>query len=543
MQFQKSIDNYSLFKIDKSHVNKLDSGLIYKELRKIFKNNGVKLSKDISLHIEKKGMKWLITDKIEKQIYLAKFRLDEIKVFKNINIVNQVVEAGLCVRCGACEPACPVNMIAFDNNAFPYIKDQFNCIVGCDRCLKVCPGKVMDYSQMDKDIFGASPHSDSITGLVRRALISYSNNENIRRGGASGGLVTQLLIFLMENKIIDGALVLTGIVEHNNYEIKPLVARTVEELSAAQKSKYIVTPYLKPLREIEEIEGNYAVVGIPCHIQSIRKYQKINRKLKERIKLTIGLCCNMAYEPYLINDVLEFNGLKKEDIADFSFRTGDWPGRMELIMRDGNRYNPFKFEEIKDTINSLKLFYIAPRCNMCIDFSAEYADISVSDPWLRGPDGKYIFPDGRTTVLTRSENGDKIIDRAAEANYINIKEIPLKTWMINFESHARHKRNLVPKNIKMRRFFNLPVPQYNKDIQTGSLLGYIPLLFRIVILYISGKSKFFRKIGLKLIQTNIVIDFFRYNRKRKERHFGSHYKKMENFVNEIISRAVLLNDK
>lgn len=542
MKLKEINDNSPLFSINTSYDSILNKNSISKDIRKIFRTNGIKLSDDISVIVEKAGIKWLIDDNITKQVYLAKLKFDKIVIYDNIHIGNQIVDAGLCVRCGACEPACPVDIIKFDNNALPYITNESLCITSCNRCLKVCPGEIVDYAQMDKEMFGQSPSPESITGLARRALVSYSNNEFIRKKGASGGFVTQLLVYLLENKIIDGALVL-GSTHKNGYEIKPLVARTTEELIAAQKSKYVVVPFLQPLEEIENMEGNYAVVGIPCHIHSLRKYQKVSKKLRERIKLVIGLYCNVAFEPYLINDVLEFSGYKKEDVTEFEFRAGTWPGGVEITSKDGNIHKPLKFEDMKDTFNSLKLFYTAPRCNMCIDFSAEHADISVGDPWLRGRDGKYLFTDGRTTVLTRTKYGDKIVDMAAEAGYIDIREIPLKTWMVNFESHANYKRALVPKVIILRKIFRLPFPKYSKDVHPGKYLDYIPTLIKTIILYISGKSKFFRKIGLTLLQTKLAITFFRWNRKRKEKHFSDYYNKLEKFVEKVEPKAHIYNEK
>ena len=42
------------------------------------------------------------------------------------------------------------------------------------------------------------------------------------------------------------------------WDEKPFIARTAEELRAAAKSKYRAVPQLRPIGEMEEIEGNYA---------------------------------------------------------------------------------------------------------------------------------------------------------------------------------------------------------------------------------------------------------------------------------------------
>lgn len=450
----------------------------------------------------------------------------------NPHVVNQIVERDLCVRCGACEPACPVDIIRFDARGYPYLTDEALCIKTCTRCLKVCPGEEFDFSRFDDQMFGARPHPLSITGIARRALVSFATDDLVRRDGTSGGFVTQILLYMLDKKLIDGALVLGSAVDGNGWRQEPFIARTAEELKRAAKSKYMVVPFLKPLGEMEKIEGNYAVVALPCYIQALRKYQKVSRKLRERIKLVIGLYCNVVFEPYVLDDLCEFNGIKKEDVVNVDFRYGDWPGGVYAQLRDGSVRKALKLEEMKDEFNLLKIFYTAPRCNMCIDFSAEHADLAVGDPWLRGPDGKYLFEDGRTTVLTRTEIGDRIVSMAAADRYINVKEIPLKTYMVNFEGNARYKRDLVPKNIMLRKLFKLPVPEYNRPIGRGKLSGFLPALLRISILAMA-RFKWFRRLGMSLAQTRPAIAYLAWNRKRKAKKFAATYRRLERFVDEL----------
>jgi len=392
-------------------------------------------------------------------------------IVENLHVVNQIVERELCVRCGACEPACPVDIIRFNDRAFPYITDEAACLQGCTRCLKVCPGEEVDYPALDADMFGREPHPESITGIAHRAFVSHAVPEDIRYAGASGGFVTELLAHMLDTGQIDGALVLGISNNGSGWKQEPYVARSIEELCAAQKSKYIAVPFLRPLGEMEEIEGNYAIVALPCYIHAIRKYQKVSPKLRKRIKLVIGLYCNVVFEPHLYEEACALAGIDPADVADFRFRHGDWPGGVTARLKDGSEHKILKLEELKDEFNLLKLFYTAPRCNLCTDFSGEYADLSVGDPWLRGRDGKYLFEDGWTAALVRTAAGDEVVRRAEEDGWLKVTDIPLETWMVNFEFAGRYKRDFVPKRSKLRRLFGLPTPTYGRPIGTGVLTG------------------------------------------------------------------------
>ncbi|MDB4308073.1 Coenzyme F420 hydrogenase/dehydrogenase, beta subunit C-terminal domain [Gammaproteobacteria bacterium] len=447
----------------------------------------------------------------------------------NPHIVSEIVDHGLCLRCGACEPACPFDIIRFDEEAYPYITNEAACPVNCKRCLKICPGETVDFAALDKEMFGVSPHYQSVTGIVRRSLVTFSTDEQLRSTATSGGFTTQLLEYMMQRGYIDGALVLGSVSDEEGWREKAFIARSPTELRSAIKSKYRLVPYLRPLKEIEEVDGRYAVVGLPCHIHALKKYLKSTHKLKKRIVLTIGLYCNVAFEPKVYDELCEINGVQKKDIKHLDFRAGHWPGTILATLQDGTNTKVLKAEEMRDEFNLLKMFYAPERCNMCIDFSAEYADIAVGDPWLRGrPDGDFIFSDGRTGVITRTEIGDRMVQEAAEAGLIRVEEISIKTFMVNWERAARYKRAFVPQNIKILRRLGRKVPDYNRPLPKGTVIEFIQTFVKFFN-YRLAKYKWYRMMGLRVFQTKAALAYFRWNRNKKAEKFIKALPKMERF--------------
>lgn len=467
-----------------------------------------------------------------------KLRVPKI-VTQNQHVVNQIVERGLCVRCAACEPACPWDIIRLDNRHFPLMVDEAKCPTGCTRCLKVCPGGDVNFTLLDEEMFGQTPDPRSITGFATRAFVAFARDENVRYAGASGGLATQLLSYMMDKGIIDGALVVGTRSEGAGWEPEPFIARTVEDLKRAAKSKYTVLPHLRPLREMEgELEGNYAAVAVPCYVHALRKYQKVSPKLRKRLKFIIGLYCNVVFEPHIVSDVAAAVGLRDDEVEDLRFRHGDWPGGVVVKGKDGSERKLLKLEEMKDEFNLLKLFYAAPRCNMCIDFSAEYADIALGDPWLRGPDGRYLFEDGRTAGIVRTEMGDTMLKEAVSEGYIDVEDIPLSVWMTNFEFSGRYKRDFVPKALKLRSALGLAVPEYHRSIDSGSWKGWPAVLMKTAVLRLS-RHPWIRGLSLTLAQTPPALAYFRWNRRRKERAYAKEYPRRVAFADEIIKKSKL----
>lgn len=529
-------DDPLLFALELDVVGELSQTRVSPVLRQQFGSHRISLSPDSTIAMESEGRRWVIHDSRTQRRYTITRRGSGLSVYASLHVVNRIVDRGLCVRCGACEPACPVDIIRFDDKAYPYLVDEGLCIATCTRCLKVCPGEVVDFSELDREMFGTSPDPRSITGIVRRAAVAHATDDSVRRLGTSGGLVTQLLACLLEKRVIDGALVLGASTERGTWQEQAFIAREPAALKRAMKSKYIVTPFLRSLKEIEAVDGGYAVVGLPCYVHALRRYQKVSRKLRERVKLVIGLYCNVVFEPHMLDDLCELQSRRKEDVVDLQFRYGEWPGGVVAEFHDSTKSSLLRLEEMKDQFNVLKLLYTAPRCNMCIDFSAEYADLAVGDPWLRGRDGAYLFEDNRTTVLVRTEIGERMIEMAEREGYIGVQDIPLKTYMANFEANARYKRDFVPKNILMRKLVGLGAPDYNRKVGYGKVTGLVPFVLRTAIL-VMARLRWVRKLALLAAQSRPAITYLAWNRRRKARRFAEAWPRLEKFAEELLPSA------
>ncbi len=205
---------------------------------------------------------------------------------KGEGTISSVVEDNLCTGCGTCIALCPNDAIemVIDEKKGVYVPklDGRKCN-NCGICMKVCPGHEVDFKGLNLEIFGKEPE-DILIGNYLNCYVGHATDYDIRYNSASGGLVTALLIFALEEGLIDGALV-TRMKKDKPLEPEPFIARTREEIIEARGSKYCPVPANVALREILEAnEGErFAVVGLPCHIHGMRRAQRVDARLKERV--------------------------------------------------------------------------------------------------------------------------------------------------------------------------------------------------------------------------------------------------------------------
>ncbi len=153
--------------------------------------------------------------------------------------------------CGTCEALCPKNAIKMQittKNGIYFPKVDDNECNNCGICCKICPGDEIDFESLNRDIYGKNPENLFVGNYVR-SLVGYSQDKEIRYNASSGGLVTQTLIFAIEEGLIDGALV-TRMKKDDPLKPEPFIARTKEEIIEALGSKYCPVPANIALKEI-----------------------------------------------------------------------------------------------------------------------------------------------------------------------------------------------------------------------------------------------------------------------------------------------------
>jgi coenzyme F420 hydrogenase subunit beta len=415
---------------------------------------------------------------------------------KSIREIEKIVKEGLCLRCGTCVGICPKNAINLDEEYYPYFSDYKICN-DCGLCLKVCPGIEVNFPEIAKQTFGEIDYDFYANGFFTKLYVGRTIDENILIKASSGGAVTQLLDFLLNENIIQGAIVTISDSE-KPWKAKPILAKTSEEILESAQSKYSVSPVNSLLKDIENFDGKLAYVGLPCHIHGLKKAISLKRNLKDNIYLIIGLLCSTNITEVATKDMLWASKINERDVKKIEFRKGDWPGKISVTLKDGKQKELHHLSHKEGAYVFLAHLYPCYRCLYCIDVSSEFADISVGDPWIKDEKGNYKYSGGWSLIIERTDKGKEILSQIKSKDKLILNQIP-KTELIKSNKavvYTKKKTNLIrieraKKRGKIFPNYHIKLPNFTTKDLLKERIYSLTLIFR--------ESRFLQRLIVKIL--------------------------------------------
>ena len=184
----------------------------------------------------------------------------------------EVIHSGLCTHCGTCAGLSQGALTMQPTARGPLPQPVHPGPVTLpELAYAACPGKGADYPALNRRFFGTEPASWLI-GHTRRLAIGYAADPATRRAGASGGVITATLLYLLEHGRIDGAVVVRQ-GSPRPWQAEPILATSAAEIRAAAQSVYTPVPVNAILPRLEQFEGVLAYVGLPDQVASLRMLQ------------------------------------------------------------------------------------------------------------------------------------------------------------------------------------------------------------------------------------------------------------------------------
>tara|TARA_B100000676_G_C17984157_1_gene790873 strand:+ start:185 stop:1372 length:1188 start_codon:yes stop_codon:yes gene_type:complete len=368
--------------------------------------------------------------------------------------------------------------------------------------------KEINYPKLYKSFYGSFP-PNWLVGHVIKVRTGHAVNKEIRANAASGGVITQTLIYLLENNFVDGVIIAKQGVPSPE-KASPIIATTRDEILSGAGSVYIPVSMLEILDDLDPGK-KYAITCLPeeSAILRIMQQQKIISAMQ--IRYILGPYTGTALKSEAIRYYLKSKKVSDDDpITSLKWRAGEWPGYLEIKTKSGK-----VIKTPKVYYNFLIPFFITQNSLMSMDFANEFADLAVGDAW-----SPYFetLGGGHSVVVTRNIEIESIIEDMCIKGLLELKvEDSLKAsdmhgHMLDFKKRGGWIRN------KWRKSIGKPAPDYGYRPKQIPISRYLVEIV-ISIIFLFGRLNLLRWLFSKIPESIIgpVFNFLRLSWKKLSR--------------------------
>jgi coenzyme F420 hydrogenase subunit beta len=285
----------------------------------------------------------------------------------------------------------------------------------------------VNLEEINQFTFG-SPYPAESLGTFRQIVMAKSLDKATLAKSQYGGATSALIALALKRGMVDAA-ILTK--REKELLSSGVLAQSKRQVLACAGSNYIASPTLQAFnRGVQDSYRRVAVVGIPCQVLALGKMRLNpleNKKHIEKLSLVIGLFCTWA--------------LSYKEFFNFLRRDYSVPkiGKMDIPPPPANVFQM----EVPEGLKSISLDrirqFIRPTCSVCLDMTAEFADLSV---------GAVEGITGWNTVIVRTPRGQELMEEARRARILEIAELPKANFDHLLEAALLKKKRALENIVK-----------------------------------------------------------------------------------------------
>uniref|UniRef100_UPI004049F051 Coenzyme F420 hydrogenase/dehydrogenase, beta subunit C-terminal domain n=1 Tax=Flavobacterium sp. TaxID=239 RepID=UPI004049F051 len=379
-----------------------------------------------------------------------------------------IVKDNLCLGCGLCESALGKKKVSISFNKEGFLRPIFSKAFNPEDnkiFSNLCPGINVKHD--------STKDHDPLWGPYLSITSGYAKNDKIRHSGSSGGGLTAIGTYLLEQNKVECILHIGPSID-KPYQNEYKLSLSPQDVLNNSGSRYAPSATLINLIEAVNNFSSIAVIGKPCDIVGVRNYIKQNPNAEEKIKYLLSFMCAGVPSQNATKEIIEQFHIKQDNVVSLRYRGEGWPGFF-TIRDDKKRVHKMTYNKSWGTVLNKHLQF---RCKICTDGTGEFADITCADAWESSENGYPSFEEkqGMSLIIIRNQRGKKLIDDALKLNYIGLsgKEYSSQDISKMQPYQKQRKQNLLARLLALK-VAGRETPNYNKKSLIKAALKENPL--------------------------------------------------------------------
>ena len=357
--------------------------------------------------------------------------------------INDVVKNNMCNGCGLCVSS-PTEM-SYNSKGFLRPDSPIEDVIS-----SYCSGMKVEQKNNHENYH-------QVWGHVKELYTGFSNSKVIRQNGSSGGVLTGLLTYMLENNVVDGVIQI-GASNKFPLQNEVKIVKSSEELIQNAGSRYAPSAPLSVIRSLIGDGNRYAIVAKPCDISSMRSLVESDHKYDAQFPVLLSFMCAGVPSQEATDDVVHDLDMTPADITSFRYRGDGWPGLTTAVDKQGHT-GTMSYNDSWGTILNRKL---QTRCKLCVEGIGEFADIVCADAWHESENGypSFVEAEGRSLIMVRTRKGSDTLESAIKHDYVKLEGEFALNDLDNIQPYQSTRKKSLLARLYAVRLFGLKTTDY-----------------------------------------------------------------------------------
>jgi coenzyme F420 hydrogenase subunit beta len=313
----------------------------------------------------------------------------------------------------------------------------------------VCPALTLTIRRRREEVH-------PIWGPIISISQGYADDRALRHHASSGGVLSALLVHLIESRAID-FVVQTAAAEDWPIGNSAAVSTNSGDVFAAAGSRYAPSAPLQDLRAYLQRPGRFAFVGKPCDVAALAELRRRRPEVAEKVPILISFFCAGVPSLHGAREILAKLNAAESDLQSFRYRGDGWPGYATASLKDGTE----RRMSYADSWGGILSHHVQFRCKICPDGTGGLADIVCADAWHCDDHGYPLFDEqeGYSLIVTRTEKGEALLRGAIAAGRIQVEPVAIEAMSAMQPGQLNRKRLVLSRLVAIALLWQ-PRPRY-----------------------------------------------------------------------------------